>query len=359
MDDRSESSTATTCGYCGVGCRLEAHVAGGELVSITPGAREGPANRGHACLKGRFAHRFASSPDRLRRPLIRSGGELREVSWEEAIATIADRLGAIKDEPRPRRDRGPGVVAGDQRGLLRDGPPDARGDRDQQHRQLLPRVPLPHLLRPPSLVRALGGDRFVLRHRHGAGGDHRRRQPHPGPPRRRGEDQAGRPARPEAGDDRPAADRAGRLRGAASRPPAGHQRRRDARAGTRAGGGRPPRPPLHRRAHRGQRGRAGAARAVHAGGGPGDQRHSGGGHRTGGPPVRGGHRGVDHLGAGGNRAQVRLGGRAADLQPRDADRQGRQARLGPASAAGPEQRPGLIRHGRPARHPQRLPPRQR
>ena len=105
MDDRSESSTATTCGYCGVGCRLEAHVADGELISITP-ARDGPANRGHACLKGRFAHRFASSPDRLTRPLIRSGGELREVSWEEAIATIADRLGAIKDA------HGPDAIAG-------------------------------------------------------------------------------------------------------------------------------------------------------------------------------------------------------------------------------------------------------
>ena len=105
MDDRSESSTATTCGYCGVGCRLEAHVADGELISITP-ALDGPANRGHACLKGRFAHRFASSPDRLTRPLIRSGGELREASWEEAIATIADRLGAIRD------DHGPDAIAG-------------------------------------------------------------------------------------------------------------------------------------------------------------------------------------------------------------------------------------------------------
>ena len=105
MDDRSESTTATTCGYCGVGCRLEAHVAGGELISITP-SREGPANRGHACLKGRFAHRFASSPDRLRRPLVRSGGELREVRWEEAIATIAERLGAIRDA------HGPDAIAG-------------------------------------------------------------------------------------------------------------------------------------------------------------------------------------------------------------------------------------------------------
>ena len=102
---RTESPVATTCGYCGVGCRLEGHVAGGELISITP-SREGPANRGHACLKGRFAHRFASSPDRLRTPLVRSGGSLREASWEEALETIAVRLGAISDA------HGPDAIAG-------------------------------------------------------------------------------------------------------------------------------------------------------------------------------------------------------------------------------------------------------
>ena len=105
MSDRPESSVTTTCGYCGVGCRLEAHVTAGELISITP-ARDGPANRGHACLKGRFAHRFASSPDRLRTPLIRSGDGMREASWEEAIDTIAARLGEIRDA------HGPDAIAG-------------------------------------------------------------------------------------------------------------------------------------------------------------------------------------------------------------------------------------------------------
>ncbi len=105
MGQRPESPVATTCGYCGVGCRLDAHVADGELLSITP-SREGPANRGHACLKGRFAHRFVSSPDRLTKPLIRSGSEMREASWEEAIETIATRLQAIRDE------HGPDAIAG-------------------------------------------------------------------------------------------------------------------------------------------------------------------------------------------------------------------------------------------------------
>ena len=56
------------------------------------------------------------------------------------------------------------------------------------------------------------------------------------------------------------------------------------------------------------------------------------------------------LGPRRHRAQVRLRGRAADLQPRDDDRQGRPPRLGAAAAARPEQRPGLVRHGRAARH---------
>ena len=44
-DGRFDSTTTTTCGYCGVGCRLEAHARGGRIVSISP-AEDGPANRG-------------------------------------------------------------------------------------------------------------------------------------------------------------------------------------------------------------------------------------------------------------------------------------------------------------------------
>ena len=92
--------TTTTCGYCGVGCRLETHVADGRILSITP-ALDGPANEGHTCLKGRFAHGFTRSPDRLRTPLIREEGELREASWEEAIARIVDEFERIKREHGP------------------------------------------------------------------------------------------------------------------------------------------------------------------------------------------------------------------------------------------------------------------
>lgn len=97
--------TTTTCGYCGVGCRLETHAVEGRIASITP-ALDGPANEGHTCLKGRFAHGFTRSPDRLSAPLIRADGELREASWEEALERIVAELERVK------RDHGPDAIAG-------------------------------------------------------------------------------------------------------------------------------------------------------------------------------------------------------------------------------------------------------
>ncbi len=90
-----EATIATTCGYCGVGCRLEAHRSGGRVVAIDP-ARDGPANHGHACVKGRFAHQFGAAPDRLTTPLIREHGSLRAASWEEALDRVAEELLRIK-----------------------------------------------------------------------------------------------------------------------------------------------------------------------------------------------------------------------------------------------------------------------
>jgi formate dehydrogenase major subunit len=96
--ERSDRTATTTCGYCGVGCRLETTAIDGRIVSIRP-ALDGPANEGHTCLKGRFAHGFTRSPDRLRTPLIRdAGGELRPASWEEALDRIVSELTRIKGE---------------------------------------------------------------------------------------------------------------------------------------------------------------------------------------------------------------------------------------------------------------------
>ncbi|MBM3666513.1 MAG: formate dehydrogenase subunit alpha [Actinobacteria bacterium] len=105
MSERFEQTTTTTCGYCGVGCRLEAHRADGNVVSISP-ALDGPANKGHTCLKGRFAHQFARSRDRLQAPLIREGDGFRLATWEEAINKVSTALNGIK------ADHGPDAIAG-------------------------------------------------------------------------------------------------------------------------------------------------------------------------------------------------------------------------------------------------------
>ena len=105
MTDRFDATTTTTCGYCGVGCRLEAHRVGGRIMSISP-AMDGPANKGHTCVKGRFAHQFSRSRDRLTAPLVRESGGFRLASWDEAIGRIVDAFGRIKSE------HGPDAIAG-------------------------------------------------------------------------------------------------------------------------------------------------------------------------------------------------------------------------------------------------------
>ncbi len=107
MTPRFTRETTTTCGYCGVGCRLETHAIDGTIASISPAA-DGPANKGHTCLKGRFAHRFSRSRERLTAPLIRDerGGPTREATWEEAYDLIVSRLSAIREQD------GPNAIAG-------------------------------------------------------------------------------------------------------------------------------------------------------------------------------------------------------------------------------------------------------
>ncbi len=95
-----ERTTTTTCGYCGVGCTLDVHTRGDEVAAIRPN-REAPVNRGHACVKGRFAHGFVRSPDRLKRPLIRRDGSLVETSWGEAIGHAATELRRIREAYGP------------------------------------------------------------------------------------------------------------------------------------------------------------------------------------------------------------------------------------------------------------------
>jgi len=92
-----EHTTITTCAYCGVGCSFRAEMKGNEVVRMIPN-KDGHANHGHACVKGRFAFGYASHPDRVRSPMIRDRrtDPWREVSWDEAFAHTAARLRDIQ-----------------------------------------------------------------------------------------------------------------------------------------------------------------------------------------------------------------------------------------------------------------------
>lgn len=92
--------TRTTCGYCGVGCSLEVLARDGEVLAVLPD-HDGPVNRGHACVKGRFAHGFLTSPERLTQPLLRRGDGLEPVSWREALEHVARGLRAAVAEGGP------------------------------------------------------------------------------------------------------------------------------------------------------------------------------------------------------------------------------------------------------------------
>jgi len=87
----------TTCAYCGVGCSFTAELRGDEVVRMVPD-KQGGANAGHSCVKGRFAWGYAQHQDRVTTPMIRDSiqDEWRAVDWDEAITFAADRLKAIK-----------------------------------------------------------------------------------------------------------------------------------------------------------------------------------------------------------------------------------------------------------------------
>ncbi len=93
--------TETVCPYCGCGCIIEINSKGGEIARITAPVGKGP-NNGSLCVKGRFGYEFVQSPDRLKKPLIRTSPknavpEFREVSWGEAINLIAEKFSAAKE----------------------------------------------------------------------------------------------------------------------------------------------------------------------------------------------------------------------------------------------------------------------
>lgn len=93
-------ATRSVCSYCGVGCGVDLLSKGDKLVGIRP-ARDGGANAGALCVKGQFAFDFVQHSDRLTEPLVRKDGELRPVSWDEALDRAAAGFAkAAKDHGR-------------------------------------------------------------------------------------------------------------------------------------------------------------------------------------------------------------------------------------------------------------------
>jgi formate dehydrogenase major subunit len=92
-----EHSVVTTCAYCGVGCSFKAEMRGDQVVRMVP-YKDGKANHGHSCVKGRFAWGYATHRDRITKPMIRARitDPWREVSWEEAIGHAAAEFRRIQ-----------------------------------------------------------------------------------------------------------------------------------------------------------------------------------------------------------------------------------------------------------------------
>src|SRR6202167_937075 len=105
-----EHSAVTTCAYCGVGCTFKAEMRGEEVVRMVP-YKDGKANRGHSCVKGRFAWGYTNHKERILKPMIREdiAEPWREVSWDEAFNFAAAKFKSIQE--RYGRDAVGGITS--------------------------------------------------------------------------------------------------------------------------------------------------------------------------------------------------------------------------------------------------------
>lgn len=92
--------TRTTCPYCGVGCEMNVGTRDNRIVQVKP-VLDAPVNKGHLCVKGRYAFDYTHAADRVTEPLIRENGEWRKASWPEAIECVADNFLRILKETGP------------------------------------------------------------------------------------------------------------------------------------------------------------------------------------------------------------------------------------------------------------------
>jgi formate dehydrogenase major subunit len=88
---------STTCPYCGTGCGFNLVVRDGKVFDVAHWQRA-PVNGGKLCPKGRYAHEFINSPDRLTKPLVKKDGNFVEATWDEAYDLIAEKFGSYKPD---------------------------------------------------------------------------------------------------------------------------------------------------------------------------------------------------------------------------------------------------------------------
>jgi formate dehydrogenase alpha subunit len=87
----------TVCPYCGVGCQLNLEMKNGKIARVVPDP-EGLANKGQACVKGKFGLDFVFDPSRLTVPLIKKNGKFVEATWDEALNLVASKLASYKSD---------------------------------------------------------------------------------------------------------------------------------------------------------------------------------------------------------------------------------------------------------------------
>lgn len=90
----------TTCTFCGVGCGLYLETAGNQIIGAYPSISH-PTNQGKICVRGWHVHELASSPDRLTKPLLRKGSDFEEVTWDDALGFVAERVRELRDRNGP------------------------------------------------------------------------------------------------------------------------------------------------------------------------------------------------------------------------------------------------------------------
>ena len=91
------SQTLVVCPFCGCGCSFYLEEKEGRAVGVIP-SRGHPVSQGSLCVKGWRAYEFINRPERLKSPMIRDGGIVRDATWDEAFDLVSKRLISIKEE---------------------------------------------------------------------------------------------------------------------------------------------------------------------------------------------------------------------------------------------------------------------